>query len=195
MNCSSIDLKGYLLGELAGQDSREVDKHAASCAACADELDRLRVTQTALLSVRDEEMPRRIAFVSDKVFEPSWWQRFWQNGPRMGFAAAAMLAVAIVVHAFVQPPPVVEAPGLDQAAVEAIVANEVAQRLDQAVAVAVAASEKRQATETARLLAAAEERFQMGREADLLAAKSSFEALVKRYNVMTVASAAWGAER
>ena len=46
----------------------------------------------------------------------------------------------------------------------------------------------RQEAETARLLADAEERFAMQREADLLAAEDHFETLVKRYNVMTIAS-------
>lgn len=188
MNCSSIDLKGYMLGELAAADAREVEKHAASCGECGEELERLRLTQTVLRSVRDEEMPSRIAFVSDKVFEPNWWQRLWQSGPRLGFAAAGMLSLAIVVHAFVQPAPVAPSPGLDQAQVEAIVAKEVSERVGEAVAVAVAASEKRQEAETARLLAAAEKRFAIEREADLLAAEEHFETLVKRANVMTVAA-------
>ncbi len=188
MKCSSIDLKAYLLDELENRDGREVDQHLAGCAACAEELESLRLTQTALLSVADEEMPQRIAFVSDKVFEPRWWQRLWQSGPRLGFAAAGMLAVAIVVHAVIEPPPTVISPGLDQAAVEAIVANEVASRLDQAVTQAVAASEQRQAAETARLLAAAEERYEMERVADRLAVASHFEGLNKRFNVFTVAS-------
>ena len=66
-------------------------------------MDRLRVTQTALFSLRDEEIPQRIAFVSDKVFEPSPWRRwlsaFWGSSARLGFASAAMLSTALVVSA------------------------------------------------------------------------------------------------
>jgi hypothetical protein len=45
-----------------------------------------------LASLEDEEIPRRIAFVSDRVFEPRWWQTMWRSGPVMGFASAALLA-------------------------------------------------------------------------------------------------------
>jgi hypothetical protein len=44
-------------------------------------------------------MPRRIAFVSDKVFEPRWWQRVFSPN----FAAACVIAGAILVHAFARP--------------------------------------------------------------------------------------------
>jgi hypothetical protein len=40
-------------------------------ADCQDELAGLRVTLDAMATLR-EELPRRIAFVSDKVFEPRW---------------------------------------------------------------------------------------------------------------------------
>ena len=44
-----------------------------------------------MLSLPDEEIPQRIAFVSDRVFEPSWWQTVWRSGPAMGFASAVLL--------------------------------------------------------------------------------------------------------
>ena len=59
----------------------------------------MSATRSAVLCMREEELPRRIAFVSDKVFEPRWWQKFFASGPQLGFASAAMLAVAIVFHA------------------------------------------------------------------------------------------------
>jgi len=74
--------------------------------------------------MREEEMPRRIAFVSDKVFEPRWWQMFL----RPSFAAALILAAAILVHAYARP---------DAAALQA--------RIDQSVAKAVADTEQRYA--------------------------------------------------
>ena len=103
MNCSSLDLKEYVLGEADRSTKAAVEQHTASCSACHDELERLRVTHAALLSLPEEELPRRIAFVSDRVFEPKWWQRIWQSGPVMGFASAMVLAAAILAHGAMTP--------------------------------------------------------------------------------------------
>src|SRR5512143_2769032 len=93
MSCSPHDLRDYLLQELGGAERREVERHAASCGACRLELDRLRMTEAALASLRDEEIPRRIAFVSDKIFEPSLLHRWW----RAGWAPAGVLIAAAIV--------------------------------------------------------------------------------------------------
>lgn len=98
MNCSPSDLKDYFFDELPAAERRAVETHVSTCADCREQFEALRVTGTALLSVRDEEPPRRIAFVSDPVFEPTWWQRVWNSGPRLGFASAAMLTCAILGH-------------------------------------------------------------------------------------------------
>lgn len=104
MSCSPFDLNDYFLDELAGTQQRQVEAHVKTCPACREELDRLRVMGAALRSVVDEEIPQRIAFVSDKIFEPSPWRRrlaaFWNSGARLGFAGAAMLSAALVVFAF-----------------------------------------------------------------------------------------------
>jgi anti-sigma factor RsiW len=97
MSCSPFDLKDYFLKELPAPERRQVDLHLKTCPACREEVDRLRLTETALASLRDEEVPRRLAFVSDRIFEPSPWARFWSSGARLGFASAAMLSVALVV--------------------------------------------------------------------------------------------------
>jgi anti-sigma factor RsiW len=101
MSCSPFELKDYLLGELRAPERAAVEQHVSECAACRDELNALNLTRSALLSVPDEEPPRRIAFVSDGVFEPTWWQKLWRSGPQLGFASAAMLSAALLVHAFV----------------------------------------------------------------------------------------------
>ena len=92
MSCASneIDLKAYVLGEAPQEERRAVELHLKSCPTCQEEAARLGFLQSSLLALRDEEVPRRIAFVSDKVFEPSWLQRFWQSGARLGFASAAL---------------------------------------------------------------------------------------------------------
>ena len=54
---------------------REAEAHAAMPARIAGRnWPRVRLTLDALSTLREEEVPRRIAFVSDKVFEPRWWQ-------------------------------------------------------------------------------------------------------------------------
>ena len=88
---SEVDLIAYQLGEATAAERRAVEVHIRSCEECAGELARLGVTQAALLSVREEEPPRRIAFVSDKVFEPTWYQRLWQPMPAWALGAASLL--------------------------------------------------------------------------------------------------------
>ena len=101
MSCSQFDLKAYFLGEPGAAGRGAVEEHLKACTACREELDRLRLTGAALASVPDEEMPHRIAFVSDKIFEPRGWARFWNSAPRLGFASAAMLSAAIIIHGFI----------------------------------------------------------------------------------------------
>src|ERR1051325_4729261 len=107
MSCSPFDLRDYLLGELEQPDHRLVEKHVHACTACREELERLQVTRTALRSLPEEEIPQRIAFVSDKVFAPSPWggavQAFWNSSARLGFVSAAMLSCALVVTALYRP--------------------------------------------------------------------------------------------
>jgi hypothetical protein len=151
---------------------RDAEMHAAACSACQDELAGVRVTLDALSTLREEEVPRRIAFVSDKVFEPRWWQMFL----RPSFAAGAVVAAAILVHGFTRPPQVV-GPS-DAAAIEARVTADVQQGLQQkfaaqmntavqqAVNKAVADTEKRDDQRSAQMLATAEQRY--AESADIL---------------------------
>jgi hypothetical protein len=97
MGCSEIDVRDYFFGE-----APELSGHVANCAACAAELEQLRAMRSTLLTVRDEELPQRIGFVSDKIFEPSplrrFFANFWMSGARLGFASAAMLSCALLVY-------------------------------------------------------------------------------------------------
>ena len=138
MSCPSFDWKAYALGELDPGDRRAAEIHAATCPECREELTRVHLTLHTLSALREEEVPRRIAFVSDKVFEPRWWRSFL----RPSFAAACVIALAILAHGFVVRP----APTMDSAALQS--------RIDQAVNQAVAASEERNAQQTSDLLAA-----------------------------------------
>jgi len=187
MSCSPFDLRDYLLGELAETERRQVDVHVRSCGGCQEEMERLRITQSTLLELRDEEVPQRIGFVSDPVFEPSgtrrFWQAFWSSGPKLGFASAAMLSGALLIFTFLRPvaavPPVTAA-SVDTARIE----QQVSDRVAVEVRKAVAESEARQQKKTAELLAAADQRH----EQQLRAFVANVSYLQKQYNVMAHAT-------
>ena len=182
MSCSPFDLKDYFFGELPEPARKETESHLAGCGTCRDELAGLDLTRAALLAVPDEEPPRRIAFVSDKVFEPRWWQRMWNSGPQLGFAAAALLAAAIVVHGFAIRP---AAPVIATAAVpDAVIETEVAKRLGAEVAKAVAAGEERQLTRTLELVNLKLREAKADQRRDLLMIVDHLERLEKKNSMI-----------
>jgi hypothetical protein len=136
MSCESYDWKAYALGEMERPARREAEIHASTCTGCREELAALRLTLDCLSTLREEEIPRRIAFVSDKVFEPRWWQRVFSPN----FAAACVVAGAILVHAFARP-------------------SASPAEIDAAVNKAVAQVEARHAEQTERILADYDNRF------------------------------------
>jgi len=180
MGCSSVDLKAYLLGELDRREQSGVEQHVVACGLCREELDALRSTHAALLSLPEQEVPQRIAFVSDKVFEPHWWQRAWQSAPVMGFASALVLAGAILVHGFARPAPMLAQASVDTARIEQQVEREVSQRMDAALAKRVADLEARQASATEKRLAAMEKKYEFQRRADLLAVNETLRYYEKK---------------
>jgi anti-sigma factor RsiW len=145
MSCSAFDLRDYVLKELSDPERRQVEAHAKGCIDCREELERLRLTEATLLSLRDEEIPQRIAFVSDKIFEPSPWRRFWTafwgSPARLGFASAAMLSVALVVYTVSGGTQ--KRGGITEAPAPQITTAEVQNRIQAAVDQAVKASETR----------------------------------------------------
>lgn len=162
------DWKAYGLGELNASERKQAEAHASDCGPCQQECSELQGTLAALATVRDEEVPRRIAFVSDKVFAPRWWQAFL----RPGFAAAALLAGAIIVHGFARPVGSTELTAAAQAKLTAEITSQVTQRvqseitatmqstLDSAVKKAVMETKQADDRRTVALLAAAENRYQ-----------------------------------
>ena len=118
MSCSDYDWKAYALGELDQDARRQAEAHAATCSNCREELAGLRLTLDALSTLREEEAPRRIAFVSDKVFEPRWWKSLL----RPSFAGACVIALAILAHGFARP-------ALDQTATQKMIEKSVAQAI------------------------------------------------------------------
>jgi anti-sigma factor RsiW len=168
MSCSPFDLRDYFLKELPAPERQQVDLHLKTCPACREEVDRLRLTETALASLRDEEVPRRLAFVSDKIFEPSPWARawagFWNSGARLGFASAAMLSVALVVFA-------VTGGAQKQTA---NLTPQVQQEIHAAVDKAVAASEARTEERIAKLARYADAAVDYSRRQEMMIERSSY---------------------
>jgi anti-sigma factor RsiW len=182
MSCTSHDWKGYFLGELPDEDRRPAEEHLGSCPDCREELERLRLTRAALETLEDEAIPQRIAFVSDRVFEPRWWQR----SPQWAMLAAGVLAVAILVHAFAYRP-VRSGPGVDMAAVQTRIESEVARR--------VAASEQRQQAVLREAVAEVEKKSEFDRRTDQVAMQETFEYMQKRMGVVVLASNERGGAR
>jgi hypothetical protein len=201
MSCSPFDLRDYFLKELGEPDRRTLEGHLKSCTGCREELERLRLTESALLSLREEEIPRRIAFVSDKIFEPSaalrWWQGFWTSGARLGFASAAMLSTAILVFSIARttPAPAPVANGGAAPISAAALEPEIARRVAEAIRQATAEIEASQARKTAEAVAAIEKRNEMDRQALVLAMEKNFEYVSKRLSRFTIASAGYGPPR
>jgi len=134
MSCE-YDWKSYALGEMDRSARREAEAHANVCPACREELASTRLTLDALSTLREEEIPRRIAFVSDQIFEPRWYQRAFRSLWSPNFAAACVVAGAILFHAFRGTP--------GQAVVNA--------QIDAAVSKAVAVEDARYAEQFERL--------------------------------------------
>jgi anti-sigma factor RsiW len=186
MSCS-IDLKAYAVDELPKNERGVVEDHVRGCQGCREELDRLNLTRSALASLEDEEIPRRIAFVSDRVFEPRWWQTMWRSGPAMGFASAALLAAAILAHGFARPM-VPAGASVDAAQIEQHVEAQVSARMDEAVAKAVNQAQVKQAAEFAKVLNATENRLEVQRQSDLATVQQAADYYRKQMAQFLVAS-------
>jgi hypothetical protein len=186
MSCSPFDLRDYYFKDLAENERRLTEVHVKTCASCREELDRLRGTETALLALPDEEIPQRIGFVSDPVFQPSafrrGWDALWGSAARLGFASAAMLSIALVVLALTRPVP--QAPAPAPAITSAVLEAEVSKRVNDAVAKAVAESEAR----TQELLAASDKRHALETQAMIVRVDQYIEVEKKLRDTSIVAS-------
>ncbi len=186
MNCAPADLRDYFFDALTPPERSAVRQHLSTCTACTAEMDALSLTTVALRALPGEELPRRIAFVSDKVFERSplarFWQSFWLSGARLGAAAAALLAVAIFVHAFRTPAPVSRVE--TRTVVSAAATNaEIDARIQNAVAQAVSQSEARYDVKLERLASENEKQ-----KRTIERASEALDFMDRRSRVMTVAS-------
>jgi len=189
MSCPPFDLRDYYFKELAENERRLTEVHVKTCAHCREELERLHGTEAALLALPDEEIPQRIGFVSDPVFQPSafrrGWESFWGSAARLGFASAAMLSAALVVFSLTRPTPQPVAPApATQTAMQA----DFSARLNDAVAKAVAASEARQARQTQELLAVSDKRHALETQAMMVRVQEYLDVEKKHLNTLILAS-------
>jgi len=198
MSCEGFDWKGYALGEQAGAEGKRHEEHLKECEACREEMSGLKVTVMALKRLPKMEPPRRIAFVSDPVVEPGWWARLWASGPRLGFASAAMLSVAILGHG------VMARTMAGKDGVEARVEQEVARRLPAAVGQVV---NKQVAVELAPVMAEIRGRLDglernnlvkvrgeldERRKEDMQEIRAAFELMERRMNTRYLSAARFG---
>jgi Putative zinc-finger len=96
------DVRALLFENLPEAEKARMRAHLAGCDVCRVEADRLTATTMALRSVPHEEPVVRIRFVSDRVFEPSWWQRLNPFGSpgllaHAGLAISTLAAAAILI--------------------------------------------------------------------------------------------------
>lgn len=182
-------IRDYAFDEIDAAGRSAVERHLPQCAECRAELDQLRLTTAALRVLPDVEIPQRIAFVSDKVFEPSRWSR-WFTGARLGFASALVMAGALVTVVYRQPlvTPVTVAGGGPSA--DAITRQAISLQIDDAVkrAVAQVREEDRQMSRAA--LELSDKRHVAEHRALLTAVEENLTVLEKRYNTLTSLSAA-----
>jgi len=191
------DLRDYAVGEIEADRQPALERHLAACGECNLELDRLRLTTAALCALPDRDVPQRIAFVSDRVFEPSpvsrWFAGFWNSAARLGFASACVLAAALVVLAYHRP--------ADRAASGVTTAVQTAnadfsKQVNDAVAQAVAhvraedARMVQQTTErmTRAAIEAANLKYEKEYQARMVAVEESFMVLQKRFSSSLMAS-------
>jgi hypothetical protein len=178
-------LRDYAFDELQPVERRTVEQHLAVCGDCVQELDQLRLTTAALRVLPDREIPQRIAFVSDRVFAPSAFSRFWSSASRLGFASACVLAVAIVVSAWHFSANYRPAAGNQATWVRSIVqtASVSQQQIDEAVAKAVAQVR----TEDARMIESAIRTSEQKRDREyrneLIGMQESYDLLRRRFNM------------
>ena len=101
------DLRDYLFDELTPGERAQMQRFLETSPDARAELEQLQLTQRALLSLPDEAPPQRIAFVSDKVFEPSLLARIGRwlrtDGPGLAFGTSLALAVLFAGIGWTQP--------------------------------------------------------------------------------------------
>lgn len=183
------DVREYAFDELPATGRRAVEQHLSTCAACAGELSRLRMATAALRVLPDVEIPQRIAFVSDKVFQPSavsrWFGSFWTSAARLGFASACVLGAALVVSAYHRP-----ATEVRTIVQTASAPADISKQVNEAVAKAVARVHQEDARTTQAALQAVELKYERKQRDLMVSVQENFEVLQKRLGSYTTLASA-----
>jgi anti-sigma factor RsiW len=189
--CDREQLRDFAFDELPAPARAAMERHLAVCEACAAELAQLQLTTAALRVLPDREIPQRIAFVSDKVFQPSpvlrLFSGFWNSGARLAFASACVLAAAIVISAYRRP---VEIRALRQPSVAATLSRdelsrEMDARIKRAVSDAVARVHHEDAQVMKAALDTADRKADQQRRTLMVAMSEQMNTLQKRLGVLT----------
>lgn len=183
MDNPPIDLTAYALGDASPADSAAAAAFLAQSSEAREEFERLQFTLTALHSLRDEEMPRRIAFVSDPVFEAPWWHRLLGSGPRLGFAGASLLAAAITAHGYLMRP----LPVIAQAPAQIATLSQ--SDIDSAVVKAVQSIEARQQKQMTVALSEIEKRHSLETQMMAVGFRENLDLVRKQLNMVYVSNA------
>lgn len=169
-------VRDYAFDELPAGERREMERHLAGCAPCATELEQLRLTTAALRSLPEQEIPQRIAFVSDKIFEPSPVARFFAY---LRKSAPVLIASAALIAALVRPAPEVKT------IVQTAAGVNVNQQIDEAVARAVRQVKAEDARITKVAIEAAEAKHDREHRMIVAAMEQNLEVMQKRMGAMT----------
>ena len=176
-------VRDYAFGEVPAPERAGVERHLAGCRDCSAELEGLRMTVASLRALPDQEIPQRIAFVSDKVFEPSplarFFAGFWNSTARLGFASAALVAVAAIAISH-RPLPVAQVTPVPAAAAPASNSD-----IDAAVAKAVARVRAEDNAAFQTTLASLEERHKKEHQSLLVAVQENLDVMQKRMGAYT----------
>lgn len=179
--CERIEeVRDYAFGELPEGKRGAVEEHVAGCARCSAELDGLQLTTAALRILPDQEIPQRIAFVSDKVFAPSGFSK-WFGAGWLNFASACVVAAGLVGAAFAYRPVVTAAPPVMTASKVDITAQ-----VNETVAKAVAQIRSEDAQVMRMTLAAAERKHQQQDQILLKAMDQNLDYLWKKSGSVTM---------
>ena len=171
-------LRDYAFDELSATERPEMERHVSACTDCAAELDQLRLTTAALRVLPDVEIPQRIAFVSDKVFEPSPIARFLRSA-WAGLASAGLMAAALIFTVLHQPAPQV------RTIIQSASGTDVSKQIDEAVSRAVQQVRTEDAELTKAALAEAETRHQREHRVLMVEMEQSLEYIQKRLGTIT----------
>jgi Putative zinc-finger len=203
MSCP--DIRDLQFGELTGPEQQRIREHLRLCEDCRLEAERLNVVVAMMKDVPAEEPLTRIRFVSDKVFEPRWWQRWFGSDRRFWAWQAAfslplwvMVAILLSTRAIPGRAPLSlhwsaserghSGQQISQEQITAQVQKLVDQRVDAAVAKAVAEVETRRSQKMQLELAAFRSRYQRDQEQFHQAAYSFYRNLDQKMNRVALAS-------